>query len=77
MGATYAILSFLLTTLKKVKETGEFPGGLVVRISGFHGHGPGSVPGQGTEILQAARRGQKTPKKPQQKKTGLKKKEKK
>ena len=28
----------------------EFPGGLVVRILGFHCHGPGSIPGQGTEI---------------------------
>ena len=27
----------------------EFPGGLVVRIPGFHCRGPGSVPGQGTE----------------------------
>ena len=27
------------------------PGGLIVRILGFHCHGPGSVPGQETEIL--------------------------
>ena len=26
----------------------EFPGGIVVRIPGFHCHGPGSVPGWGT-----------------------------
>ena len=31
----------------------EFPGGLVLRILGFHCHGPVSVPGQGTEIPQA------------------------
>ena len=29
-----------------------FPGGLVVRIQHFHG--PGSIPGRGTEIPQAA-----------------------
>ena len=33
--------------------TGEFPGGLVVRIWGFHCHSPSSIPGQGAEILQA------------------------
>ena len=27
----------------------EFPGGLVVRIQGFHCHGPGSISGRGTE----------------------------
>ena len=37
----------------------EFPGGLVVRILGFHCHGAGSIPGQGTENPQAVRRGQK------------------
>ena len=30
--------------------TGEFPGGLVVRIWHFHRYGPGSIPGLGTEI---------------------------
>ena len=30
----------------------EFPGGPVVRILGFHCHGPGSTPGQGTETAQ-------------------------
>ena len=30
-----------------------FPGGLVVRILGFHCCGPGSIPGRGTEILQS------------------------
>ena len=37
----------------------EFPSGLVVRIWYFHCCGPGSVSGQGTEILQAAQQGQK------------------
>ena len=37
----------------------EFPGGLVVRIPGFHCCGQGSVPGQGTEILQGSRCNQK------------------
>ena len=36
----------------------EFPGGLVVRILGFHYCGPDSIPGQGTEILQAVWHGQ-------------------
>ena len=35
----------------------EFPGGLGVRILSFYCHGPGSVPGQGTKILQAMQRG--------------------
>ena len=34
-------------------------GGLVVRILGFHYHGPGSNFGQGTEILQAMQCGWK------------------
>ena len=38
----------------------EFAGGLMIRILGFHCCGLGSVPGQGTEILQAPQRGQKT-----------------
>ena len=33
------------------KEGQEFPGGLGVRIPGFHFHGLGSVPGWGPEIL--------------------------
>ena len=37
----------------------EFPGGLVVRILGFHCHGPGLYPGQATEILKAVQCGQK------------------
>ena len=44
----------LKLSLKKGKgHSGEFSGGLVVRIVGFHSWGPGSVPGWGTEILQA------------------------
>ena len=31
----------------------EFPGGPVVRTRCFHCHGPGSIPGWGTKILQA------------------------
>ena len=37
----------------------EFPAGLVVRIPGAHCHGLGSIPGQGTEIPQAAQPGKK------------------
>ena len=37
----------------------EFPGGLVVRIPGFHFCGPGSNPGRGTEIPQGVWCGQK------------------
>lgn len=28
----------------KDKDKGEFPSGLVVRIWGFHSHGPGLIP---------------------------------
>ena len=35
-------------------EIKEFPGGLVIRIPGFQCHGPGSIPGEGTEIPQVA-----------------------
>ena len=31
----------------------EFPGSPMVRTQGFHCHGPGSIPGQGTKIPQA------------------------
>ena len=37
---------------------GEFPGGPVVRIPGFHCQGPGSIPGRGTEIPQAMQHSQ-------------------
>ena len=36
----------------------EFPGGLVVRIVGFHCSGLGSNSGQGTGIPQAEQHGQ-------------------
>lgn len=39
----------------------EFPDSLVVRIPGFHCHGPGSVTGWGTEIPRAMWCGQKKP----------------
>ena len=37
----------------------EFPGGPVVRTRRFHCHGPGSIPGWGSKILQAMWRGPK------------------
>ena len=36
------------------KKIGAFPSSPVVRTRRFHCHGPGSIPGQGTEIPQAA-----------------------
>ena len=44
---------------KRKRENREFPGGLVVRIPGFHCHGPGSVPVWETEIPQATWQSQK------------------
>ena len=35
------------------------PGGLVVGIPGFHCCGQGSIPDQGTEVVQAVQRDQK------------------
>ena len=55
-------MAFHLFSLKENKNKnacGEFPGGLVVRILGFHCRGLGSVPGRGTEILQAIQQGRK------------------
>ena len=43
-------------------ETWEFPGGLLVRILGFHYRGWGSIPGQGTEISQGKVYSQKSTK---------------
>ena len=43
----------------KKNHSKEFPGGLVVRITGFHCCGLGSVAGRGTEIPQATWHGQK------------------
>ena len=48
--------------IKTTMSFREFPGGLVVRIPGFPCCGQGSIPGRGTEIPQAVRHGQKTPK---------------
>ena len=36
----------------EIQNNREFPGGLVVRILGFHCHGPSSVSDRGSEILQ-------------------------
>ena len=44
---------------KNYENMREFPGGLVVRTQCFHCKGPGSIPGQGTKILQAVWTGQK------------------
>ena len=41
----------------------EFPCGPVVRTRYFHCHDLGSIPGQGTKILQAIQQGQKKKKK--------------
>ena len=49
--------------MQKRKAEGGFPGGPVVRTPHFHCRGPGSIPGQGTKILQAERRGKKKKKK--------------
>ena len=38
---------------KKIRYAREFPGSPVVRTLGFHCCGLGSIPGWGTEILQA------------------------
>ena len=48
------------STINTLPKLGEFPGGLVVRILGFHCCGLGSIPGRGTEIPQATCHGQKT-----------------
>ena len=45
-----AINSHKHEVLIKNRQHWEFPGGLVVRIPGFHCHGPGSVPGWATLI---------------------------
>ena len=50
---------------KKEKKKREFPVGPVVRTPSFHCQGPGSIPGPGTKIPQAAWRGQKQTQKSQ------------
>ena len=44
--------AFEFNTCNSSKQ-GEFPGCVVVRIPRFHCHGPGSIPGQETEIPEA------------------------
>ena len=43
----------------KIKKSWEFHGGPVVRTQSFHSRGPGSIPRQGTKILEALWHGQK------------------
>ena len=53
-GQEFELRSHMLWTAKKKKNTfgyGEFPGGLEIRIPGFHCHGLPSVPGQETKVL--------------------------
>ena len=57
----YALHTINFAGLTKV-HFWEFPGGLVVRILGFHCCGPGSVLGQGTEISLKPLSGQPTEK---------------
>ena len=52
-------ISFIFPCNIKIILSREFPGGLVVRILGFHCRGLGSVPGWGTEIPQATQHSQK------------------
>ena len=53
-------LSPLQMTKLRIQEISrEFPGSPVVRILGLHCRGLGSIPGQGTEIPQTTRCGQK------------------
>ena len=52
-----------LFAFNKKKTHWKFPGGLVIRIQRFHCCGPGSIPGQGTEISQTSGSGQKGKKK--------------
>ena len=59
----------------KIQKSWEFPGGPVVRTQGFHGQGPGSIPCQGTKILEALWHGQKTKNKKKKKRKKEKKSE--
>ena len=47
------------TKQNKKDSQREFPGGLVVRILGFHRRGQGAIPGWGIEIPQAMWHSQK------------------
>ena len=55
----YKANTHVITTRLRDRALGEFPGSPMVRTRRFHCRGPGSIPGQGTEILQAARRSKK------------------
>ena len=57
------IIKNVIKTLTLKGICGEFPGGLVVRILGFHCWGPGSTFSRGTEIPQAVQRDKKKKKK--------------
>ena len=67
-----------LCSVTKKSTFGEFPSGPGVKTWPFHYEGPGSIPGQGTKILQVLRCGQKNlqnqkkKKKPKTKKTHTK-----
>ena len=50
-------------------KLGGFPGSPVVRTRRFHCHGPGSIPGQGTKITQAAQHSQRKKEEKKQTKT--------
>ena len=63
-----AFCEYHLFLFKEMLRRG-FPGCLVVRIPGFHCYGPGSIPGQGTEILKALRYSQKKEKTEKKKKS--------
>ena len=49
---------------KFIRKGQDFPGGRVVRTLCFHCRGPGSVPGWGTKILEAAQPKKKEKKRP-------------
>ena len=40
--------------VQRLSLPGEFPGGPVIGLNIFTAEGPGSIPGWGTQILQAA-----------------------
>ena len=53
------MLYIYVNTSELKSDCREFPGGPVVRTCRFHFWDLGSIPGWGTKILQAVRRGQK------------------
>ena len=54
-------------SILQIRRPREFPGGPVVRTPCFFCQAPGSIPGQGTETLQARQHGQKKKKNKTQK----------